>query len=288
MPTYTLVALGQPPAGYHYLTDEDGAFLTDPDTGDLLLGQFMRVVVDETGAEVEDENGDPVYAVALAPFAGVAGTVATFTYLDLNELEAQSGAVAVTGASMSLTLFVGVTLIIEDGEVAVDGASANLIASRLLTAQGGSVAVSKASASLLSGRLLTASDGAVAVTGADVDLTAYDGLVLTTQDGAVAITGTDAALVVGRYLGMVDGTAASEGASATFTWIAAPPEPSGTPFKPDGTEGRTSREIDFLTEVRRADPDWQRDRRRELEYSFTGRDFYADPAKRGAYAPEDA
>lgn len=39
-------------------------------------------------------------------------------------------------------------------------------------------------------------------------------------------------------------------------------------------------------EIRRVDPDFDKDRRKELEYRFDQREFTANPAQRGAYAPE--
>lgn len=40
--------------------------------------------------------------------------------------------------------------------------------------------------------------------------------------------------------------------------------------------------------VLRKDPDFERDKRNEVEYQFSnGRTFRADPAKRGAYAPPE-
>lgn len=48
-----------------------------------------------------------------------------------------------------------------------------------------------------------------------------------------------------------------------------------------------SRNIPFLAMVRKADPDFYKDRRREPEYEFTKRTFTADRSKRGAYAEPD-
>lgn len=39
--------------------------------------------------------------------------------------------------------------------------------------------------------------------------------------------------------------------------------------------------------VRKADPEFDADRKKEREYLFTGREFTANPAVRGAYAPEE-
>lgn len=39
--------------------------------------------------------------------------------------------------------------------------------------------------------------------------------------------------------------------------------------------------------VNRADPDHEREKRREIEYEFSGRTFRADPKKRGAYTPDE-
>lgn len=45
--------------------------------------------------------------------------------------------------------------------------------------------------------------------------------------------------------------------------------------------------IPFKTLVLRADPDYERAKRKELEYEFSnGRKFYANPAVRGPYAEE--
>lgn len=45
--------------------------------------------------------------------------------------------------------------------------------------------------------------------------------------------------------------------------------------------------IPWRTMVLRRDPDFEKDRRNELEYKFSnGREFRADPAKRGAYAED--
>lgn len=44
----------------------------------------------------------------------------------------------------------------------------------------------------------------------------------------------------------------------------------------------------FKALVQRADPDFERERRRVLEYEFSnGRTFYANPENRGAYADEE-
>ena len=40
----------------------------------------------------------------------------------------------------------------------------------------------------------------------------------------------------------------------------------------------------WLVMVSEADPNFARDRHREIEYEFSGRRFYADRSKRGAYA----
>lgn len=45
----------------------------------------------------------------------------------------------------------------------------------------------------------------------------------------------------------------------------------------------TTLEIPLLSLVVRADPEFERARRREIEYEFTNRVFRADPATRGAY-----
>ena len=43
----------------------------------------------------------------------------------------------------------------------------------------------------------------------------------------------------------------------------------------------------LLREVIKADPDFYRDKRKQPEYEFSKRIFYADPEKRGAYADEE-
>jgi hypothetical protein len=40
----------------------------------------------------------------------------------------------------------------------------------------------------------------------------------------------------------------------------------------------------WLVLVTQADPNFERDKHHEIEYEFTGRVFYADRSKRGAYA----
>jgi hypothetical protein len=40
----------------------------------------------------------------------------------------------------------------------------------------------------------------------------------------------------------------------------------------------------WLVLVTRADPNFERDKHHEIEYEFSGRWFYADRSKRGAYA----
>ena len=40
----------------------------------------------------------------------------------------------------------------------------------------------------------------------------------------------------------------------------------------------------WLVLVSQADPNFARDKHREIEYEFSGRRFYADRSKRGAYA----
>jgi hypothetical protein len=40
----------------------------------------------------------------------------------------------------------------------------------------------------------------------------------------------------------------------------------------------------WLVLVTQADPNFQRDKRHEIEYEFSGRRFYADRSKRGAHA----
>jgi hypothetical protein len=45
---------------------------------------------------------------------------------------------------------------------------------------------------------------------------------------------------------------------------------------------------DLLREIVKADPNWNADKRREVEYEFSnGRRFVADPARRGPYADSD-
>ncbi len=48
-------------------------------------------------------------------------------------------------------------------------------------------------------------------------------------------------------------------------------------------------DIPYDVLVRRADPNFERERHRELQYDFPkpGRFFYADPDKSGPYAPEE-
>jgi hypothetical protein len=43
----------------------------------------------------------------------------------------------------------------------------------------------------------------------------------------------------------------------------------------------------FLVKVLEADPNFQQEKKRQPEYEFSGKTFYADPSKRGAYAPEE-
>jgi hypothetical protein len=52
--------------------------------------------------------------------------------------------------------------------------------------------------------------------------------------------------------------------------------------------GKRSIEIPFRVMVRKADPDFDKDRRIEPEYEFAGgkRRFSADRSKRGAYKPD--
>lgn len=47
----------------------------------------------------------------------------------------------------------------------------------------------------------------------------------------------------------------------------------------------TSITIPWLTVILRADPTWNKDKQRELEYDFPlpGRSFYGNPASRGPY-----
>lgn len=44
-----------------------------------------------------------------------------------------------------------------------------------------------------------------------------------------------------------------------------------------------SLQIPWLTIVQDADPDWNRDKSRELEYEFSRRTFFANRGARGAY-----
>lgn len=46
-------------------------------------------------------------------------------------------------------------------------------------------------------------------------------------------------------------------------------------------------EIPFKVLVVRADPDFERARRNEIFYEFTGRTFRGDNSKAGAYAPDN-
>lgn len=45
-------------------------------------------------------------------------------------------------------------------------------------------------------------------------------------------------------------------------------------------------EVPFKVLVLRADPDFERAKRNEVFYEFTGRTFRGNPAVSGAYAPE--
>jgi hypothetical protein len=42
--------------------------------------------------------------------------------------------------------------------------------------------------------------------------------------------------------------------------------------------------LPWLSLVTQADPNFERDKHHEIEYEFSGRWFYADRSKRGAYA----
>lgn len=53
---------------------------------------------------------------------------------------------------------------------------------------------------------------------------------------------------------------------------------------PDGNTRTT--EIHWETIIRRDDPDFYRERRKEIEYEFTRRTFFADGSTRGLYGPE--
>lgn len=46
-------------------------------------------------------------------------------------------------------------------------------------------------------------------------------------------------------------------------------------------------EVPFKVLVLRADPDWERARRNEPFYEFTGRTFRGDNSKKGPYAPPE-
>lgn len=47
-------------------------------------------------------------------------------------------------------------------------------------------------------------------------------------------------------------------------------------------------QTNLLREVVKTDPDFYRDKARQVEYEFSnGRNFYGNPAKRGAYTPEE-
>jgi hypothetical protein len=59
------------------------------------------------------------------------------------------------------------------------------------------------------------------------------------------------------------------------------------PYNMQGNAMRTkfpSTSRPWLTLITAADPNFERDRHHEIEYEFTGRHFYADRSKRGAYA----
>lgn len=46
--------------------------------------------------------------------------------------------------------------------------------------------------------------------------------------------------------------------------------------------------VPFKAIVVKKDPNWEREKRNELEYQFSnGRQFYANPNLRGAYAPPE-
>ena len=45
-------------------------------------------------------------------------------------------------------------------------------------------------------------------------------------------------------------------------------------------------QIPYLALVTRADPDFNRLKRRQIEYEFTNRNFFGDPENRGAYADD--
>lgn len=45
----------------------------------------------------------------------------------------------------------------------------------------------------------------------------------------------------------------------------------------------TSTEVPLETLIKRADPDFYKNRKREVEYEFSGRKKTADPSTRGAY-----
>ncbi len=50
----------------------------------------------------------------------------------------------------------------------------------------------------------------------------------------------------------------------------------------------SSTEIPLLTLILRLEPDFLRTKHRELEdFGFTGRRFFGDPSRRGAYTPDD-
>lgn len=58
-----------------------------------------------------------------------------------------------------------------------------------------------------------------------------------------------------------------------------------TPYRPP-IKG-TMTEVPWLTLVHQADPDFERKKRREVEYVTSGnRVFFGDPAHRGAYADD--
>lgn len=49
----------------------------------------------------------------------------------------------------------------------------------------------------------------------------------------------------------------------------------------------TRLEMPFKVLVIRADPDFERAKRREVQYEFTGRIFRGDNSRSGAYAPDN-
>lgn len=57
----------------------------------------------------------------------------------------------------------------------------------------------------------------------------------------------------------------------------------GTLYRPPTKVSTMS--VPWLSVVTRSDPDWARDRHREIQYEFTNRRWYVNPDVDGAYSP---